>query len=78
MNHIRVQDQYRTNELSKKPGGDEVTIYTKDGMIRTYDKVKNTQKYIASLAYKEEIVRIDINGEEKWTSQEPGVKYWEM
>jgi hypothetical protein len=78
MNHIRVQDQYRTNELSKKPGGDEVTIYTKDGMVRTYDKVKNTQKYISSLAYKEEIVRIDINGEEKWTSKEPGVKYWEM
>jgi hypothetical protein len=78
MNHIRVQDQYRTNELSKKPGGDEVTIYTKDGMVRTYDKVKNTQKYISSLAYKEEIVRIDINGEEKWTSNEPGVKYWEM
>jgi len=78
MNHIKVQDQYRTNELSKQPGGDEVTIYTKDGMVRTYDKVKNTQKYISSLAYKEEIVRIDINGEEKWTSNEPGVKYWEM
>jgi len=33
--------------------------------------------YIGSLSFKEEIVRVDINGDQKWTSKEPGVKYWE-
>lgn len=78
MKHIRVADEYRTNPLSVEPGGDEVTVYTRDGRIRTYDKVKSPQKYIANLHFKEDIVRIDINGESAWTSQEPGVKYWEM
>lgn len=74
---MRVGDKYRTNPLSHEPGGDEVTVYTKDGKIRTYDKVKSPQKYISNLYFKEEIVRIDINGENSWTSQEPGVKFWE-
>ena len=78
MKHIRVADQYRTNPLSVEPGGDEVTVYTRDGRVRTYDKVKSPQKCIANLHFKEDIVRIDINGESAWTSQEPGVKYWEM
>jgi len=75
--HFRVADQYRTNPLSHQPGGDEVTVYTKDGMVRTYDKIKSPAKYIAGLEFKEDIVRIDINGEETWTSKEPGVKFWE-
>lgn len=78
MKHIKVADQYRTNPLSHEPGGDEVSVYTKDGMVRTYDKVKSPQKYISNLHFKEDIVRIDINGKEVWTSKEPGVKYWEM
>jgi len=78
MKHIKVADQYRTNPLSHEPGGDEVSVYTKDGMVRTYDKVKSPQKYISNLHFKEDIVRIDINGAEVWTSREPGVKYWEM
>jgi hypothetical protein len=75
--HIRVQDEYRTNPLSTQPGGDEVTIYLKDGTVRTYDKIKSPQRYIAGLEFKEDIVRIDINGEVAWTSKEPGVKFWE-
>lgn len=78
MKHIRVADEYRTNPLSHEPGGDEVTVYMRDGLIRTYDKIKNPQKYIGGLHFKEDIVRIDINGEQAWSSQEPGVKYWEM
>lgn len=77
MKHIKVQDKYRTNPLSHQPGGSEVTVYTRDGLIRTYDKVKSPQNYIAGLHFKEDIVRIEIDGEVKWTSQEPGVKYWE-
>lgn len=78
MKHIRVQDQYRTNPLSHEPGGQEVTVYTKDGMVRTYDKVKSPHRYIGNLHFKDDIIRIDIDGESAWTSQEPGVKYWEM
>ncbi len=77
MNHIKVQDEYRTNPLSHQPGGDEVTVYTRSGLVRTYDKIKSPQNYIAGLAFKEDIVRIDINNEVAWTSQEPGVKFWE-
>lgn len=78
MKHIKVADEYRTNPLSHEPGGDEVTVYMRDGLIRTYDKIKNPQRYIGGLHFKEDIVRIDINGEQAWSSQEPGVKYWEM
>ena len=77
MKHIKVQDQYRTNPLSHQPGGSEVTVYTRDGLVRTYDKVKSPQNYIAGLHFKEDIVRIDIDGEVAWTSKEPGVRYWE-
>jgi hypothetical protein len=77
MKHIKVQDQYRTNSLSHQPGGSEVTIYTRDGLIKTYDKVKSPPKYISGLAFKNDIVRIDVDGETKWTTQEPGMKYWE-
>lgn len=76
--HIRVEDQYRTNPLSHQPGGSEVTVYTRDGLSRTYDKIKNPQSYIGRLEFKEDIVRVDIDGEQKWTSQEPGVRYWEQ
>lgn len=75
--HIRVQDEYRTNPLSTQPGGDEVTIYTRDGMIRTYDKIKSPQRYIAGLGFKDDIIRIEIDGELTWTSEESGIKYWE-
>jgi len=46
-------------------------------MVRTYDKIKSPANYISGLEFKEDIVRIDINGEETWTSKEPGVKFWE-
>ena len=77
MKHIKVEDKYRTNPLSHQPGGSEVTVYTREGLVMTYDKIKSPPNYIAGLHFKEDIVRIDIDGEVKRTSQEPGVKYWE-
>lgn len=78
MKEIRVADEYRTNPLSHQPGGDEVKVYLRDGMVYTYDKVKSPRNYINKLEFKENIVRIDINGEKAWSSIEPGVRYWEV
>jgi|APGre2960657505_1045072.scaffolds.fasta_scaffold1089619_1 hypothetical protein len=41
---MRVKDQYRKNELSTSPGGDEVFVYYTDG-LRIYDKVKSPHSY---------------------------------
>ena len=78
MKEIKVADEYRTNPLSHQPGGDEVKVYLRDGMVYTYDKVKSPKNYINKLEFKENIVRIDINGEKAWSSLEPGVRYWEV
>jgi len=47
-------------------------------MVYTYDKIKSPVNYIGKLEFKENIVRIDINGNQAWTSSEPGQKYWEL
>jgi hypothetical protein len=78
MKEIKVADEYRTNPLSHQPGGDEVKVYLRDGMVYTYDKIKSPVNYIGKLEFKENIVRIDINGNQAWTSSEPGQKYWEL
>jgi hypothetical protein len=75
--HIKVADSYRTNPLSHQPGGNDVTLYTRDGLILTYDKIKSPKSYISGLAFREDIVRIEIDGQPAWSSEEPGVRYWE-
>jgi hypothetical protein len=49
-----------------------------DGMVYTYDKIKSPAKYINRLEFKDNIVRIDINGNQAWASIDPGAKYWEI
>jgi hypothetical protein len=78
MKEIKVEDGYRTNPLSHQPGGDEIKVYLRDGMIYTYDKIKSPANYINKLEFKENIVRIDINGQKTWSSIDPGDKYWEI
>jgi hypothetical protein len=63
MKEHKVSDEFRKNSLSLKPGGDELTIHLKNGKILTYDKIKNYSRYIQSLSFKEDISRIDLNGE---------------
>ena len=46
MGTLYVNDEFRTNELSFKPGGYTVKVLYKDGSIRVYDKVKYPGKYI--------------------------------
>lgn len=78
MKEIKVADEYRTNPLSIQPGGDEIRVYLMDGMVYTYDKIKSPAKYINRLEFKDNIIRIDINGNRAWSSIDPGAKYWEI
>ena len=47
---IRVKDQHRTNPLSLKPGGQEVTIIYENGQSFIYDKVKNPGLYVKRIS----------------------------
>lgn len=64
---MKVDDQYRTNPLSLKPGGSEVTIlengYTEP---RTYDKIKDVGAYLKSVMQKKDMIRVWVNGELFW------------
>jgi hypothetical protein len=68
---MRVQDQYRKNELSTSPGGDEVFVYYTDG-LRIYDKVKSPDSYanviLAKIreGYSENITKIEIKDKVIW------------
>lgn len=42
---FKVSDEYRTNPLSKQPGGSTVQVEYSDGSIRIYDKIKNVDAY---------------------------------
>ena len=48
-NSFKVGDSYRTNSLSKRPGGSSVKAVYADGSSRIYDKIKNTDAYIYHL-----------------------------
>jgi hypothetical protein len=48
-----------------------------DGLILTYDKVKMPKPYISGLSFKNDIVRIEIDGEAVWSTLDEGSRYWE-
>jgi len=68
---MRVQDQYRKNDLSISPGGDDVFVYYTDG-LRIYDKVKSPHSYanviLAKIreGYSENITKIEIKDKVIW------------
>ncbi len=78
MKEIKVQDEFRTNPLSHKPGGSVVKLFCQDGMVYIYDNIKIPTNYISKVEFKDKIVRIDVDGKQVWASTEPGAKYWEM
>ena len=45
----KVQDEYRTNDLSLRPGGVIICVQQLDGRVLEYDKVKNPFGYIRTL-----------------------------
>jgi hypothetical protein len=75
--HIKVEDFYRKNPLSHQPGGHEVTLYMANGLVKTYDKVKMPKNYIAGLEFKDDIIKIEIDGQTAWNALDPGNRYWE-
>ena len=68
---MRVQDQYRKNQLSTSPGGDEVFVYYTD-KLRIYDKVKSPHSYANVILAKirkgesENITKIEIKDKVIW------------
>ena len=68
---MRVKDQYRKNELSTSPGGDEVFVYYTDG-LRIYDKVKSPHSYANVILAQirkggnENIMKIEIKDKIIW------------
>ena len=68
---MRVQDEYRKNQLSTSPGGDEVFVYY-GAELRIYDKVKNPHSYAGTILAKIEkgenknITKIEIKDKVIW------------
>jgi hypothetical protein len=52
MGTLRVSEQWRTNPLSLKPGGHNVTVLWEDGKSFVYDKVKIPKNYVSHIAKK--------------------------
>lgn len=70
MSQLKVQDQYRTNSLSLKPGGHTVTVTYASGSSFVYDKVKRPGMYIKAIHSKGEhgaIKEILIDGNSVWS-----------
>lgn len=85
MNGFKVGDDYRTNPLSLKPGGYEVTVNYNSGKFLVYDKVKYPGAYIKHLeeSGKNEryghIVEVKVDNAVVWTQASPkGRKPWEI
>jgi hypothetical protein len=67
---LHVTDDFRTNPLSLKPGGYDVTVIYQSGKSFTYDKIKNPANYITRISSNSkygQIVEILIDGNSKWS-----------
>jgi hypothetical protein len=68
-NQLHVGDNFRTNPLSLKPGGYDVTVFYSNGKSFIYDKIKTPAKYIKRIADDGKhgtIIEIHIDGEVAW------------
>lgn len=64
---IIVHERFRTNELSLRPGGYNVTVIYSNGTQRVYNNVKNPKAYINSIAKDETILKTLVDDEIYWT-----------
>jgi hypothetical protein len=67
---LHVTDDFRTNPLSLKPGGYDVTVIYQSGKSFTYDKIKNPANYVTRISSNSkygQIVEILIDGNSKWS-----------
>jgi hypothetical protein len=73
--NIHVGDDFRTNPLSLKPGGYDVTVIYQNGKSFTYDKIKNPANYITRISSNSkygQIVEILIDGNSTWSIERRG------
>lgn len=63
---LKVNDEYRRNDLSLSPGGSEVTTIMSNGKKLTYDKIKSVEKYCARLKKDPLVMEILVEGKEYW------------
>lgn len=68
MKKYHVDDQYRTNPMSLKPGGSVIEIFHASGIVLEYDKIKFPPKYLREVYPKvntidNPIVRITVDGQ---------------
>lgn len=69
-NNLYVGDNFRTNPLSLKPGGYDITVIYENGKSFTYDKVKNPSNYVTRISSNSkygQIVEILIDGNPTWS-----------
>jgi hypothetical protein len=63
---ILVADPYRTNALSLVPGGSTVVTVLTDESKRSYNKVKDPQRYANTIKKDPSILKIYVDGELYW------------
>ena len=59
---FQVGDNYRTNELSLRPGGYIIVVEHTNGAVYEYDKIKKPHAYIRAIARKENVSGAWIKG----------------
>lgn len=64
---IVVANQFRTNDLSLKPGGSSVSVIYSDGTQKIYRNVKNPKAYVSSITQDVNIVKVLVDGQNYWT-----------
>ena len=77
---LKVEDRYRTNQLSVEPGGYEVTIIYEGSDTFIYDKIKSPGSYIkgiSSVNQVKSIIKILIDGEEVWNLRHDETEPWD-
>jgi hypothetical protein len=61
--NIKVNQEFRKNALSLKPGGSTVTVVYDNNIELEYNNIKNPQAYINTIAKTDKsIIGIKING----------------
>lgn len=67
---IKVSDSYRTNPESLVPGGSVVEIHQTNGLVLSYDKIKNPNAYITRITKVQSISKVMVNGKLYWESKD--------
>ena len=62
--NIKVNQEFRTNALSLKPGGSTVTVIYDNNIELEYNNIKNPQAYISTITKSDKtIIGFKINGQ---------------